>query len=251
MELNKLKEIGLTEGEIKVYEALLNLGECTKSNLAKKSGISPSNIYDVTNRLSEKGIISKVEKNGVIHFSPANPKQIMSFLNNKEKDIQNEKNIVSEILPFLLSKYNKVKEKVNVEVFNGWNGMRTVFEDLIEQCNKNDENYVFGASKGKNEKQADNFFIKYSQIRAKKGIRTKIIFNEELKNSERIKFFRNSKNYQVKFYNQTTPAEILVYKDISLIIILTEEPLVIRISGSEVSKSFKQYFEVMWKSAKR
>ena len=44
MELKELRKIGLTEGEIKVYEALLELGECTKTALAKKSGIAPSNI---------------------------------------------------------------------------------------------------------------------------------------------------------------------------------------------------------------
>jgi sugar-specific transcriptional regulator TrmB len=62
MELQDLKKIGLTHGEIKIYEALLDLGECTRTILAKKSGISPSKIYDVANRLIEKGIISSVKK---------------------------------------------------------------------------------------------------------------------------------------------------------------------------------------------
>ena len=65
MELSELRKIGLTEGEIRVYEALLNLGECTKTSLVKEAGIAPSNIYDITNRLIEKGIVSKVIKNGV------------------------------------------------------------------------------------------------------------------------------------------------------------------------------------------
>ena len=64
MDLTDLKRIGLTEGEIKIYNALLELGETTRTELAKKSGISPSKIYDVANRLLEKGIISSVKKNG-------------------------------------------------------------------------------------------------------------------------------------------------------------------------------------------
>ena len=35
MQLTNLKQIGLTDGEIKVYEALLELGETTKTKLAK------------------------------------------------------------------------------------------------------------------------------------------------------------------------------------------------------------------------
>ena len=172
MELQNLRRIGLTEGEIKVYQALLELGECTKTALAKKSGIAPSNIYDVTNRLVEKGIISKVEKNGIAHFSPANPKHILDFLNQKQKDIEEEKDFVSLILPSLLLKFHESKEKVNVEVFQGWNGMKTIFEDLINECSAGDKNYVFGASRGESEKQADSFFIKYSKLRAEKGIIT-------------------------------------------------------------------------------
>ncbi|MBU0456544.1 MAG: helix-turn-helix domain-containing protein [Nanoarchaeota archaeon] len=250
MKLQNLRKIGLTDGEIKVYQALLELGETTKTKLAKVSGIAPSNIYDVTNRLVEKGIISKVEKNGIAHFSPANPKKILDFLEQKEKEIEEERNVVNSILPTLLQQFKEVKEKINVEVFQSWNGLKTIFEDLLEECEKGDKNYIFGASKGESEKQADIFFLKYSKLREKKGIITNIIFNEELrKRKERIAFFQKSKKYNIKFLQQSTPAEIMLYKNKSCIIILTKEPLIIRITSNEVMDSFKQYFEVMWKEA--
>ncbi|MFC1697178.1 TrmB family transcriptional regulator [Nanoarchaeota archaeon] len=251
MELKRLKNIGLTEGEIKVYEALLVLGESTKTKLVKEAGIAPSNLYDIANRLIEKGIISKVVKNGVAHFSPVNPKHILDFLDEKEKEIEDERNIVNSILPTLLARFQESKEKVNVEVFQGWNGMKTVFDDLIEQCKKGDKNYVFGASKGESDKKGDIFFLKYSRMREKKGIFTKIIFNHDMKErKERINFFLQSKMYDVKFLQQTTPTEIMVYKDVTAIIILTKEPLVIRITGKEASYSFKQYFNSIWDIAK-
>lgn len=250
MALHTLKQIGLSEGEIKVYEALLSLGECTKTSLAKKSGISPSNIYDVTNRLVEKGLISRLEKNGVSHFSPASPAHLKLFLGQKKKMIEEEENIVDKILPTLLAEFQKVRETVNVEVFQGWNGMNTVFQDLLDECDKGDENYIFGASKGEPEQQADRFFVKYSRLRAEKGIVTKIIFNEELrKRKDRIDFFKKSGNYTIRFLKQSTPAEIMMYKDKSCIIILTKEPLIIRIASREVTNSFMQYFDIMWKSA--
>jgi HTH-type transcriptional regulator, sugar sensing transcriptional regulator len=247
MNLKDLRKIGLTEGEIKVYEALLELGECTKTKLAKKSGISPSNIYDVTNRLIEKGIISKIEKNGIAHFSPANPNHLLGFLEQKEKEIEKEKDFINSILPTLLLKFSEQKEKANVEVFLGWNGLKTVFEDLLRECDKGDQCFVFGASKGN--QQADIFFTKYSKLRAKKGIKTQIIFNEEVKKTKRMEFFQKSNKYHLKFLKQSTPAEIMLYKNISSIIILTKEPLVIRVTGKEVMQSFKQHFDVMWKIA--
>jgi predicted transcriptional regulator len=251
MEINELRRIGLTEGEIKVYTALLELGECTKTALAKQSGIAPSNIYDVTNRLAEKGIISKVEKNRVTHFSPANPKHIMDYIQQKEQEIQKEKEFVNQILPTLLLKFSESKEKINVEVFQGWNGLKTIFEDLIDDCESGDENFVFGASKGESDKQADIFFLKYSKLREKKGIITNIIFNEELRNrKERVEFFLQSSKCKVKFLPQNTLAEVIFYKNKACIIILTKEPLTIRITSKEVADSFKQQFDLLWQQAK-
>ncbi|MBP7708541.1 hypothetical protein KA107_02555 [Candidatus Pacearchaeota archaeon] len=253
MALEKLKDIGLSDGEIRVYEALLDLGEATKTNLAKSSGVSPSNIYDITNRLIKKGIVSKVEKNGIAHFSPANPKHIIDFIKEKEKEINTQKEVVENLLPGLLLRFNNTNEKVNVEVFNSWNGLKTVFEDLIEECVKDDENFVFGASRGneQTERKADNFFPLYSRLRAEKGIKTQIIFNEALRNNKRLSYISKSKKYEKKFLVQTTPAEIMLYKDKACIIILTNEPLVIRITSSDVFKSFKQQFDVLWKIAKK
>lgn len=252
MNLSDLRKIGLTSGEVKVYEALLELGDCTKTALAKKSGIAPSNIYDVTNRLVGKGIISKVEKNGVAHFSPANPRHLLDFLEEKKQEIDKEREVVGSILPTLLLKFQEKLDKISVETFYGWNGMKTVFEDMLQECGVGDETYVFGASKAEQDEQADHFFVKYSKQRAEKGIKTRIIFNEELRQrKQRVGFFLKSKRYHVRFLKQTTPAEIMLYKDKTCIILLTREPLIIRITGKEAMESFRQYFEVMWKNAKK
>jgi len=251
MKLSELHKIGLTEGEIKVYQTLLEIGETTKTALAKHSGVAPSNIYDITNRLLEKGLISKVEKNGVAHFSAANPKRILDFINEKQHEVEQEKSFAQQLLPQLLATFQKTKEHVNVEVFQGWRGLATIFHDLLDECKGGDENLVFGASKGEQSEQADRFFIKYSRLREQKGILTKIIFNEELRQrKQRIEFFLRSKKYTVRFLPQSTWAEIMVYKNRTCILILGREPLAIRITGNDTADSFRSYFELLWKQSK-
>ncbi|HLD78373.1 MAG TPA: helix-turn-helix domain-containing protein, partial [archaeon] len=190
MDLEALAQIGLTPGEIKVYEALLELGECTKTALAKASRIAPSNIYDVTNRLVAKGLISKVEKNGVAHFSAANPSRLLGFLEEKERAIANEKAIVAALLPALTARAARENARTNVEVFQGWEGLRTVFEEQTAQCGRGDIIRVFGASAGADDERADRFFARYAKLRAQKGIATRIIFNAALrKRRQRVKQF--------------------------------------------------------------
>ena len=57
MDERLLQDIGLTNGESKVYLALLNLGETKTGELAKKSQVSSSKIYKILDRLEKKGIV--------------------------------------------------------------------------------------------------------------------------------------------------------------------------------------------------
>jgi len=250
MELADLRKIGLTKGEIAIYSALLDLGESTRTKLTKKSGISPSKIYDVANRLLEKGIISTVKKNGIIHFSAADPEKLKEFIEQKEKDIETEKTLVDNILPMLISKYQKTEEESDIEVFYGWEGMKTAFNDVVKSLGKGDENCILGASLGKNPKQADIFFSQYYNLVDKKGYKQRIIFNSNVKeNKERISHFYKFP-HEIRFIDQETYTEISLYKDKVLVILLLSKPIVIRIKNKEAANSFKQFFESIWKISK-
>lgn len=245
-----LTKIGLTSGEIKVYSALLELGETTRTELAKVSGVSPSKIYDVANRLLEKGIISSVKINGVIHFKAANPSRINDFILKKQSELQTEMQLANQILPILMAKYDSAKTDTNIEVFHGWEGMKTVFNDIIISLEKGDFNYIFGASKGYNSKQADIFFNQYYLRKKQKGFGTKIIFNDNMRqNIERISIFNEAPN-EMRFLHQDTFAEINLYKNTVLIILLIKSPIVIKITNQEAADSFFSFFNTMWDLAK-
>lgn len=250
MELSDLRKIGLTDGEIKIYSALLELGETTRTELSKKSGVSPSKIYDVANRLLEKGIISSVKKDGVLHFCAADPSKIKDFIEQKHKDIENEEKLIENMLPMLIAKYSKTEEEADVEVFYGWEGMKTAFQDILKKMTKQDTNYIFGASKGYNSKQADIFFSQYYQKKKNIGFGTKIIFNEEVRsNKQRTSLFSDKPNEMRFLYNDTF-TEINLYKDNVLIIMLLSKPIVIRVKSREAADSFKKFFDTLWNIAK-
>ncbi len=250
MNIQELKTIGLTEGEIRIYNALLELGETTRTELAKKSRVSPSKVYDVADRLRKKGIISSVKKNGVLHFSAANPEKIKVFLEQKEKDIKKEKELVNKLLPELLTKYKKIEEETDVEVFYGWEGMKTVYTDIAKKLKPGEFNYIFGASSGVNSDRADIFFTQQYREKRQSGFATKIIFNEDMrKNKQRTSIFKEKPN-EIKFLKQKTFTELNVYKNTVLFIMLLNTPMIIRVRNKEAAKSFKDYFNNLWRIAK-
>ncbi|MFH1849847.1 MAG: helix-turn-helix domain-containing protein [archaeon] len=250
MDIKDLKKIGLTEGEIRLYDALLELGETTRTGLAKKSGVSPSKIYDVANRLLEKGIISSVKKQGVIHFSAANPERIKDYIESKEKEIRNEHQIVEQILPSLLLKYNKTEEETDIEVFYGWEGMKTVFYDIAKVMSKGDVKYVFGASKGKSPEQMNLFLSSYMKEVNKKGYKIKIIFNENVRGyKKRTDLWVKHPLHEVKYLHQDTFTEFLLYKRVSILLMLLRRPILIRIRNDEAYDSLLKFFSTMWEQA--
>ena len=252
MQIQKLRIIGLTEGEIRVYQSLLEIGECTKTKLSKKSEVSPSKIYDVTNRLMRKGIITAVKKQGVLHFKSANPQRLNDFLEQKEQELQKEKDLVHNILPTLMAKYQENEGDIDVNVFYGWDGLKTAFLTLENSMNKKDTSYVFGASVGLDPKQGDIFWKQHQARVEKKGFKVKIIFNEDMRAGRIIRheYYDHHQRHGIRYLHQKTFNEFYVYNDHVLIFISLKKPLGILIKNKETVKAFRQFFETMWQLAK-
>jgi sugar-specific transcriptional regulator TrmB len=53
-----LEDIGLTKTEIKIYLALLKLGQSTTTNIIKDAGIHASKVYEFLDKLIKKGLVS-------------------------------------------------------------------------------------------------------------------------------------------------------------------------------------------------
>ena len=66
MNTETLVSIGLTKGEADVYLTLLKLGNTTSGKIIKESKVSRSKVYDVLERLKQKGLVTEIIKKNVI-----------------------------------------------------------------------------------------------------------------------------------------------------------------------------------------
>jgi len=249
--IEKLQEIGLTAGEIKVYEALLELGDSTKTPIAKRSGISPGKVYDVLERLIRKGLVSTAKKERIMHFHVANPKQILEYVNKKKNKIIEEESIARDILPYLIEKYNSKIEESDTELYRGWNGLESVYEDIVNTLRKGEIDYVLGGNSGTNPKKTELFFSRFNEKRIQKGVKMKMIYNDSDKSHLLSYLPKDKKVEELKFINLQTPAEINLYKNRVVIVILTLIPIAIVIKSKEAYESFLLYFNELWKVAKK
>ena len=163
-----LEEIGLTKSEIRVYLALLKLGSSTKKAIVKEAKITPSKLYEITDKLIEKGLVSYVRKNKVMHFSAAPPEQVLDFLDLKKQKIAKQSDDFEKLIPQLKS-LTKDQEP-EVEVYKGWKGMRTAYQMMLRELKKGEVDYVIGATSGEDVNAASRFFESIHRQRRKKGV---------------------------------------------------------------------------------
>ena len=247
MDTKILEEIGLTDSEIKVYLALLELGSSKKGPIVKKAGITSSKIYEVIDKLIERGLASYVVKDKVKYFNAAPPSRIKDYLKEKEAKLKEQENELDKLLPSLELKQKLKEKKTDAEVYRGWRGMQTIYNDLLQSLKRGEQYYIMGASRGLDTKKVKSFYTRFNEKSIKKKLKANIIFNENARGNVP----NAEKTGKVKYLDQTTPSEILVYKNKTAIVLLEKEPLIILIRGESIAKSFKAYFDVMWLVAKK
>ena len=71
-----------------------------------KADISSSKVYEITGKLIKKGLVSSFLKNNVTYYNASDPIFLGKYIEEKEKELQKEKEIVNQILPDL----KKLKE---------------------------------------------------------------------------------------------------------------------------------------------
>ncbi len=233
MDTKALQQLGLTETESKVYLALLELGPSLAGQLSRKTGLHRRNIYDITERLIQKGIIGYILKNNRRFFEASSPERLKEIIEEKQKSL-------SEILPQLNELYNQAKEKQETNFYKGTEGLKTIFQDQLESK----EILILGASSEAFE-ILPFYFKWYDKDRVKRRIKTRIIANKRFNKPIPLSEIR----YLPEKY--ANPLAINIWNDKVAIILWKAPPLAIVIKQQEIADSYKKYFELIWKMAKK
>ena len=231
-----LRDAGLGESEAKIYLALLKYGPSLAGSISRKTGIHRRNVYDVTERLIQKGFIGYIKKNNRRFFEAVNPEKFLDILKQKESEL-------IDGLPMLKEIYEGVKEREETNFYKGVEGLRSVFEDQLDG-NKEREVLILGASKSAFE-ILPFYFKWYDKGRIRKKIKARIISSEKFEKKIPLSEIRI---LPAKYAN---PLAINIYKDKVAIILWKKNPISIVIKEKEIANSYKKYFELMWTAARK
>lgn len=240
----------LTKGESKVYETLIELGESSIGNVIKISGVSSSKIYDILRRLSEKGLVSTVNKNGKQYFSPSNPERLNEILNEERKKFKEYSSVLKSIISNLKSRKNISKPLSILCSYEGIKGMKTVLGSVLENLKKNDEILILGSPKIVGE-QAGGYLKEWQKRRIKIGAVCRIITNVDALSWDDI-WWEKSKKKKLTFTKKSdsiSPAYLVITKNSVVTIYFSGIILSFIIEHKDIASRYIDFFNNLWNSS--
>ena len=244
-ELTSLTQFGLSEKEAKVYLACLELGDSVASDIALKSNLPRTLVYDILERLIDLGLISYSIRDNKKFFRASDPEELLRILHEKEEAI-------NKVLPELknLQKMKGVK-RPKVEVYEGKEGMKAVMNDILRSGVN--EFSAYGSSRSSLE-VIPAFMEEWHKDRIKRRVIMKIIYNNTKEAREKVRGRTQSLKYvKYKFIPITleSPTATIIYGNKVVLQSWTKEPFAVMIENEEMANNQKKYFEELWKVAKQ
>ncbi len=230
----KLEDLGLSKSEIEVYLALLQMGPSQAGVVSKSTKLNRTSTYQVIERLMRKGLINYINKGKLKVFQAVSPKRLLS--------LQEEKvNLANEIVSELDSLAHKSEEEATI--YKGRNGIRTILQDML--CCKE---YVSFGSAGQFLDVMKHDFLLFQKEKRKRKIKSRVIVGNSSRGNEVV-----MKAYaKFKFINDKymTPTTTWVYGDSVAIVVWSSTPFATLIKSKEAANAYRNYFELLWLSAK-
>ncbi|MBW3011017.1 helix-turn-helix domain-containing protein [Candidatus Woesearchaeota archaeon] len=232
-----LEDLGLNKNEARVYLALNELGTSTVHNIANKSGVHRTNVYDSLKKLINRGLVSFMVREKVNFYETTSPENLVNMLKHKETELQ-------RILPQLKLREKMAQHEGQTFILKGTQAFISALNNLIEF---GEPIFVFGASPPDNVRPHVGLF---HETRIKKKIPIKVLYH--FNDKERMKFAQKLSHTEVRYCDSqvNSPVTNCVCGDQVLLALWTKAPYVIQIKNKEIADAYKKYFEMLWNISK-
>ena len=230
-----LGKLGLEEQEIKAYTALLDLGEVTAAKIAERTGLGRVHMYQLTNRLIKKGLVSYIIKNNVKYFNAASP---ITLLKNLESTYEELKSVI----PLLEARQNSAHQDAKVEIYRGREGVNTILKTIIKDAKPY---YFMGGVE-----ESCSVFELESKIFVKRAEKLKIP-GKILSRKEESFFVGKNEEYRFLPKNVIMPTTNWIWGNKTGIFIWEEPYYVVLIESKQITKSNLATFKYLFGIAEK
>ncbi len=239
MALEILRKIGLSDGEIKVYNALLDLGSSSLNHIHEKARIERRNIYDILNKLIGRGLIGYVIENKRKVYSISNPNKILGYIEERKNDFDKIKEEISSEMPAIFEKFNSKKLKINAQIYRGTNGVKAIYEDILNYK----VHYFIGGGRYVM-KNLPNYWNNFNLRRIKSKIKFYNLVRYELKDRIQKLPYEYIKVLPREFSGN--PNVIFIWGNKVANVLFEEEFFAFVIESRQIADNYQRYHNYLW-----
>ncbi len=173
----KLINLGLSRNEATIYLFLLKNPHITTGPIIKETGISNSRVYESLNSLISKGLVTYVvQKNGK-YFDASSPEKFI------EKEEERRK-LIEDLVPDLKKLKTEKEFRTNTAVFESFEGFKTAFKKIINDCPDEETIYILGFSEQQYSNESLRIFLTNMNLKSQqKKQKLKILLDSSVKES--------------------------------------------------------------------
>ena len=242
-----LETIGLSNKEVRVYLALLELGQATAAQVARPAGINRTTAYDILGSLAGKKLVTALGKEPKQEYKAEAPESLLKFQKERIRRDEGFLGVIEELMPELKSMH-RAKDKPVVRFYEGEEGLRHVYEDTLTSH----ETIRAYASVEDTNAGLPDYFPRYYERRTAASIGIRAIFphtKEAVERSARDKVERRESLHVPREKFSFSP-EINIY-DNKVMIASWKEKMGIIIESKEIADAMKKIYELAWAESKR
>lgn len=243
-----LQELGLNEKEARFYLYLLEEGNTTAAEVAKRLKESRTNTYMVLEKLTAENLIEIDDTTPVRLYRAADPAALKARINKQMQQIKQTHAVLQSALPELSSLFNLSQHRPGVTYLEGIEGFKTLLADNARL--KQGTIDLIASNEASSNPEIWELLQRGIAKRAAKGVVTRGLFHIREDKRPLINSFAG-KNYQIRFWSQEPlPGEIVIYGN-KIAFTVYQPSLVVTIMTNDImSQTFRIIFEQLWQSAK-
>lgn len=251
MDTALLEDIGFTKSEIKVYLALLRLGNVTSGPVIRESCVARSKVYELLERLRDKGLVTESVEQNTRHFQATDPDRILEFIRQKEERLEQQAKDFEAVLPELRLQQTLATDHQEAKVYVGFEGVKSFYEEILRQLGEGDEYLAITFhDESVHFPSLGLFFHKFHQRRAEKKVRARILANIQDRKVRSKLDFSDTPLYEFRLTDQQLPASHAIFRDTVAFFHWGKTPRVFVMVCRDNADQYRKFFDAVWKKAK-
>ena len=248
-----LAQAGLDSKESAVYTTLLNHGGLTVLEIANKSGLKRTNLYNTLEKLKHLNLVAEINEDNTTKYFPQSPREVEKLLERRAQQVNHAKLNYEILINSLQSQFTLIEHKPAITTYEGLAGLKKLYADIN---NTGKDILLFRSTYDDKRQDVDDLIAEQIVEQVKRGIHAKVVGPLEDEEEARLLYTEYDKarlveERYIKNFPFNLPAQILVYGTKVAISTIRKEIIITVMDNKDISDTYRVLFDFVWKYSER